>query len=53
MDKILDSDFIINDGYDMTESLVLMSKQIDAVKKAISFDALIKGLNELNSIIKI
>lgn len=47
MDKILDSDFIIiNDGYDMTESLVLMSKQIDAVKKAISFDALIKGLNE-------
>lgn len=49
-EKISQSDFIIvNDGYDLIDSIEVLAKQVDTVHKAIKFDIISKNLEELAS----
>jgi dephospho-CoA kinase len=53
LEKIEKSDFIvINDGYDLIDSLWLLTKQVDTIKKAINHDLLVKAFEILNEISK-
>lgn len=48
LEKISKSNFvIINDGYDMIDSLELLSRQVDAVVKAVKYDDLMKKAEDL------
>ncbi len=48
--KITESDFvIINDGLTLADSLDLLTKQVDTIKKAIKYDILVKASKELSS----
>lgn len=47
-EKISQSDFIIvNDGYDLIDSIEVLAKQVDTVHKAIKFDYISKAAGEL------
>jgi dephospho-CoA kinase len=48
LDKISKSNFIvINDGYDLIDSIELLAKQVDTIHKAIKYDMVSKAASEL------
>lgn len=48
LEKISKSDFIvINDGYDLIDSLEILAKQVDTIHKAIKYDMVSKAASEL------
>ena len=47
-DKITGSDFlVVNDGYDLIDSLERLIKQVDTIHKAIKYDMVSKAASEL------
>ena len=48
LEKIGKSNFIvINDGYDLADSIEILAKQVDAIHKAIKYDMVAKAASEL------
>lgn len=48
LEKISKSDYIIiNDGYDLIDSIEILAKQVDTIHKAIKFDYISKAAGEL------
>jgi len=47
-DKVSKSNFIVvNDGYDLSDSIEILAKQVDTIHKAIKYDMVVKAASEL------